>query len=110
MIKFNCYGGVEDIGGNKILVKFDNTSIFFDFGLSYSKESLFFEEILQPRSGCKIHDLFKLGLLPHLDGLYRQDAIFPRDFESYPAKAKKLWNLDIQSFEQAKKNGSWHPD
>jgi len=110
MIKFTCYGGVNDIGGNKILVKFEEGSIFFDFGLSYSQESLFFEEFLQPRSGCKIHDLLKLGLLPHLDGLYRQDAIFPRDFESYPAKAKKLWNLDIQSFEQAKKNDSWHPD
>ena len=37
MIKFTCYGGVDDIGGNKILVKTGEGSIFLDFGLSYSK-------------------------------------------------------------------------
>ncbi|MCJ7613333.1 MBL fold metallo-hydrolase, partial [Candidatus Bathyarchaeota archaeon] len=110
MIKFTCYGGVGDIGGNKILVKFDEGSIFLDFGLSYSQESLFFEEFLQPRSGCKIHDLLKLGLLPHIDGVYRQDALCPKDFESYSFRAKKLWKVDVQSFEEAKKAGSWRPD
>ena len=110
MIKFTCYGGVADIGGNKILVKIGKGSIFLDFGLSYSKESLFFEEFLQPRPGCKIHDLLKLDLLPHIDGVYRQDALCPNDFESYDFRAKNFWNTDVQSFEEAIKTGSWHPD
>ncbi|PVX23368.1 MAG: hypothetical protein CW716_12370 [Candidatus Bathyarchaeum sp.] len=110
MIIFTCHGGVNDIGGNKILVKLDNGSIFFDFGLSYSQEGLFFEEFLQPRSGCKIHDLLKLGMLPHINGVYRQDALYPTDFESYDFKAKQLWKTDIQSYENAVKTGSWHPD
>ena len=110
MIKIACYGGVNDIGGNKLLVKFDEGSIFLDFGLSYSEESLFFEEFLQPRSGTKIHDLLKLGLLPHIDGVYRQDALCPTDFENYDVRAKNLWKLDLQSFEEAVKTGSWHPD
>jgi ribonuclease J len=110
MIKVTCYGGVNDIGGNKLLVKFDKGSIFLDFGLSYSEESQFFEEFLQPRSACKIHDLLKLGLLPQIDGVYRQDAICPNDFESYDVRAKNLWKLDLQSFEEAVETGSWHPD
>ncbi|MGB3480046.1 MAG: MBL fold metallo-hydrolase, partial [bacterium] len=110
MIKITCYGGVNDIGGNKLLVKFDKGSIFLDFGLSYSEESQFFEEFLQPRSGCKIHDLLKLGLLPHIDGVYRQDALFPNGFESYDVRAKNLWNVDLQSFEEAVKAGVWRPD
>lgn len=110
MIKITCYGGVNDIGGNKLLVKFDKGSIFLDFGLSYSEESQFFEEFLQPRSGCKIHDLLKLGLLPHIDGVYRQDALCPNGFESYVCRAKNLWKVDLQSFEEAVKAGSWHPD
>ena len=110
MIKITCYGGVNDIGGNKLLVKFDKGSIFLDFGLSYSEESQFFEEFLQPRSGCKIHDLLKLGLLPHIDGIYRQDALCPKGFESYVCRAKNLWKADLQSFEEAVKAGSWHPD
>ncbi|MCW4034754.1 MAG: hypothetical protein NWF03_05260 [Candidatus Bathyarchaeota archaeon] len=110
MIKFTCYGGVNDIGGNKILAKIGKGSIFFDFGLSYTQESKFFEEFLQPRSGCKIHDLLKLGLLPKIDGIYRQDALYPKDFESYDFRAKQMWKMDIQSFDDAKQNGSWHPD
>ncbi|MCW4017024.1 MAG: hypothetical protein NWF06_11700 [Candidatus Bathyarchaeota archaeon] len=110
MIKFTCYGGVDDIGGNKILVKLDKGSMFLDFGLSYSEESQFFEEFLQPRSGCKIHDLLKLGLLPQIDGIYRQDAICPTDFEDYNIKAEKLWKTDVQTFEDATKTGSWRPD
>ena len=110
MIKFTCYGGVDDIGGNKILVKFNEGSLFLDFGLSYSQESLFFEEFLQPRSGCKIHDLLKLGLLPSLNGVYRQDAFCPIDFENYIIKAKNLWKIQLQSFEEANNSGSWYPD
>jgi len=110
MLQFTCYGGVNDIGGNKILVKFDQGSIFFDFGLSYSEESLFFEEFLQPRSGCKIHDLLKLGMLPKIDGVYRQDALCPNNFETYDGKAKPFWKQNLQSFEEAKNQGSWHPD
>ena len=34
MIKFTCYGGIDDIDGNKILAKLDKGSIFLDFGLS----------------------------------------------------------------------------
>ena len=110
MIKFTCYGGVDDIGGNKILAKLDNASIFFDFGLSYSTEGLFFEEFLQPRSGCKIRDLLKLGMLPSIDGVYRQDALKPNEFDSYDVKAKKFWKTNIQSYEDATKTGSWHPN
>lgn len=109
-MKFGCYGGVCDIGGNKILVKMGKASIFLDFGLSYSEEGQFFEEFLQPRSGCKIHDLLKLGMLPKIDGVYRQDALCPKDFESYNVRAKDFWRVEVQSFEDAQKKGSWHPD
>jgi ribonuclease J len=109
-MKFSCYGGVGDIGGNKILVKMGKASIFLDFGLSYSEEGLFFEEFLQPRSGCKIHDLLKLGMLPKINGIYRQDALCPKDFENYNVRAKDFWKTNIQSFEEAQKKGAWHPD
>ena len=40
-------------------------------------------------------------MLPHIDGVYRQDAIYPNEFESVAFKAKKLWKTDIQSYENA---------
>ena len=36
------YGGVNEIGGNKILVKDGDTRIFFDFGMSFSMKKLFY--------------------------------------------------------------------
>ncbi|MFA5364308.1 MAG: MBL fold metallo-hydrolase RNA specificity domain-containing protein [Candidatus Bathyarchaeia archaeon] len=110
MMKIACYGGVGDIGGNKLLVKMDKDSIFLDFGLSYKEEALFFEEFLQPRSGCKLHDLLKLGMIPRINGVYRQDAILPTDFENYNIRAHQLWKMDIQSYEEAKQQNAWHPD
>ena len=45
------------------------------------KRAYFLRSFLQPRSGCKIHDLLKLGLLLHINGVYRQDALSPKGFE-----------------------------
>ncbi len=104
------FWGVNDIGGNKILVKLHNGSIFFDFGMSYGEESQFFEEFLQPRSGCKIHDLLKLCLLPYINGVYRRDALRPINFESCDFRGKEFWKVNLQSFEEAAKAGSWRPD
>ena len=37
MAKLTLFGGVDEIGGNKILVEDGETRIFFDFGLSFAK-------------------------------------------------------------------------
>lgn len=110
MVQLNCYGGVNEIGGNKILVKFNKGSIFLDFGLSYNEEGVFFEEFLKPRSACKIHDLLKLGLLPQINGIYRKDALCPIGFEDYGFRGKALWELGLRSFEEAIEADSWYPD
>lgn len=68
------YGGVGEIGGNKILLEADDTRIFLDFGTSFTKEDLFFEfPLLRP--SC-IDDLFKTGILPRLCGLYKNAGLF----------------------------------
>ena len=63
------YGGINEIGGNKILLQEKNTNIFLDFGISYKRTDEFFEfPLLQPSN---IDDLLKTGLIPELNGLYR---------------------------------------
>lgn len=45
------YGGVNEIGGNKILIKDRDTKIFFDFGMSFSMKKLFYSPpFLSPRA------------------------------------------------------------
>jgi len=40
-MKLSFYGGVEEIGGNKILLEDDDTRIFLDFGMSFHKRGRF---------------------------------------------------------------------
>jgi len=104
------YGGVNEIGGNKLQVDFSNGSIFLDFGLSYKEEALFFEEFLQPRSNCKFHDLLKLDIMPKINGIYRQDAFCPSGFDGYAIKGKDLWSTSLKSYEESKAAGDKCPE
>lgn len=65
------YGGAGVIGGNKILLQADSTTISFDFGINYNLWSQYFEEYLKPRASRGLADLFEIGLLPPLKGVYR---------------------------------------
>lgn len=88
------YGGVAEIGGNKILIEtapdafqplgethgndqpVRPTRLMLDFGLSFGNEKTFYTGFLQPRNLSGIADLLKLGILPTLPGIYRDDLLF----------------------------------
>ena len=75
MVNLTLYGGVGEIGGNKILIEDDSRRVFLDFGKSYSKENDFFDfPLLQPRQE---KHLVATGVLPNLEGLYKQDSSLP---------------------------------
>jgi ribonuclease J len=73
MVRLTFYGGVREIGGNKILLEDDKGQLFLDFGYPYSKYRNFYEEYLKPRAGAGLLDLLIMGLLPQLEGIYRTD-------------------------------------
>jgi len=37
MVSVTCFGGVSEIGGNKILLEDHNTRLLFDFGTSFAR-------------------------------------------------------------------------
>ena len=69
------YGGVEEIGGNKVLLEDRDTRVFLDFGASFSGEAEFFSSYLTPRNVNGAGDYLEFDLLPRLNGLYRRDMI-----------------------------------
>jgi len=73
MVKLSFYGGIGEIGGNKILLEDNKRKLFLDFGYPYSKYRVFYEEYLKPRPGAGLLDLLVMGLLPQLEGIYRTD-------------------------------------
>ena len=73
MVRLTFYGGVREIGGNKVLLEDDKGKLFLDFGYPYSKYRNFYEEYLKPRPGAGLLDLLVMRLLPQLEGIYRTD-------------------------------------
>jgi len=75
MASLTFYGGINEIGGNKILLEDQDTRIFLDFGMSFSKSGKYYAEFLQPRTCNGIGDLMELGIIPDIDGIYRDDLL-----------------------------------
>ena len=75
MTSLTFYGGVGEIGGNKILLEDRGTRIFLDFGMSFSQSGKYFSEFLNPRKCNGVLDFIKTGLLPDLPGIYRLDYL-----------------------------------
>lgn len=75
MTSLTFYGGVNEIGGNKILLQDKDTKVFLDFGMSFGKRSKFFEEFINPRVSNGITDYLTMGLIPNISGIYRDDLL-----------------------------------
>lgn len=75
--KITFYGGVNEIGGNKILIedKKSDASFFIDFGMNFTRMGLYFEEFIQPRTCNGIVDFLTMGLIPQIDSVYRKDLL-----------------------------------
>jgi ribonuclease J len=80
MVSVTCYGGVNEIGGNKILLRDGDHCLSFDFGTSFKRRYEFFEEYLKPRPGMGLRDMLEMELIPPLEGIYRQDLTPTPDF------------------------------
>ena len=75
MSSITLHGGVNEIGGNKILIESPKAKIWLDFGLSFYKQGLYYDEWTNPRNYNGLLDYFELGLLPQINGLYRYDYL-----------------------------------
>lgn len=64
--KITFYDGVKEVGSNKILL---------DFGKGSSRRAMFVEGYLKSRSGNGLVDFDEMGLIPDVDGFYRDDLL-----------------------------------
>jgi ribonuclease J len=69
------YGGINEIGGNKILLEDEDTRVFLDFGMSFAGEAEYFSGYLTPRNVNGAGDYLEFNLLPKLKGLYAKEMI-----------------------------------
>ena len=63
------YGGVDEIGGNKIFLQDRETRVFLDIGMSFAMKKQFYSPpFLSPKSERSLQEL---GILPKLEGVYK---------------------------------------
>lgn len=73
MTSLTFYGGVNEIGGNKILLEDKGTKVFLDFGMQMGRVNQYFAEFMNPRKLSGFGDMFEFDLLPNIRGIYRKD-------------------------------------
>lgn len=103
MVNLTFFGGVNEIGGNKFLVEDRDTKIFLDFGMSFFQSAKYYAEFLQPRACNGIGDLINLGIIPDMQGIYRNDLLAN---ESRPLTEKPV--VDAVFLSHAHADHSWH--
>jgi ribonuclease J len=69
------YGGVNEIGGNKILLEDKQVRIFLDFGRSFTLGADYFTGWLTPRAINGLGDYFEFNLLPKIKGVYKKEQL-----------------------------------
>jgi ribonuclease J len=73
--RLTFYGGVGEIGGNKVLLEDKDTRVFLDFGTGFSDGKKYYSSEVQPRKVNGLGDYFEFGLMPKIKGLYSRRAL-----------------------------------
>ena len=69
------YGGLNEIGGNKVLLEDKGVRIFLDFGRSFTSGTDYFTRWLTPRAVNGLGDYFEFNLLPRIKGIYSKEQL-----------------------------------
>jgi len=69
--------GARTIGGTKLYLREGRAGFLVDFGLNYQRWGQYFDEFLGPRTARGLFDLWQLGLVPQVGGIYRGDLLVP---------------------------------
>lgn len=110
MTSFTFYGGVGEIGGNKILVETGSGNVLLDFGRRMGITGSYYSEFLQIRSKNALRDLLRLGVLPKIDGIYDKQYLDTTTLLEDPADAAKIPLNEARDYWVAEDVKPYNPD
>ena len=80
-MKITVYGGVGEIGGNKVLLEDRNGRVWLDMGLPFNFGAEYYVNFLGPRDRFWLRDYFAFDLVPRIRGLYSEKSLAKTDFQ-----------------------------
>ena len=75
MVSLTFFGGVNEIGGNKVLLEDGRVRVFLDFGQSFTFGADYFTGWLGPRAVNGLGDYLEFDLLPKIMGVYAKELL-----------------------------------
>ncbi|MDH5687951.1 MAG: MBL fold metallo-hydrolase [Candidatus Bathyarchaeota archaeon] len=75
MVSLMFFGGVNEIGGNKVLLEDGRVRVFLDFGQSFTFGADYFTGWLGPRAVNGLGDYLEFDLLPKIMGVYAKELL-----------------------------------
>ena len=75
VVSLTFYGGVNEIGGNKVLLEDKKVRVFLDFGQSSTFGADYFTGWLGPRAINGLGDYFEFSLLMRISGVYAKELL-----------------------------------
>ncbi|MGV8176609.1 MAG: MBL fold metallo-hydrolase [Candidatus Bilamarchaeaceae archaeon] len=85
MVSLTFFGGVREIGGNKILLEDKDAKVYLDFGQSFKFGEEYFHDWLQPRSAHGLEVYFEFNLIPKIKKLYSKSMLELTDLKYEPS-------------------------
>ena len=86
MTRVTVWDGAGCVGGNKILLQDDELTLWLDFGQNLSRLMEYYEEYLKPQKGRGLYELFVMGLLPPVQGIYHDRFLEDYLFDDWRAQ------------------------
>jgi len=102
-----CYGGVGEIGGNKILLEDTGRRVMLDFGKAFGRYGAYFDGVfVKERVTRGLLDPLALGLVPPLRGLLREDLVPVLDtglldITEVPSEGRRRAHSEVKALPEA---------
>jgi ribonuclease J len=90
MTRITVWDGADCVGGNKILLQDRDLTLWLDFGQNLSRLMDYYEEFIKPQRSRGLYELFVMGLLPPVRGIYHERFLEDYRYDQWQTQLEQV--------------------